>query len=100
MPYCDPCARHWTPTSMRPDGSCPTCGQVLELRTRRASPATTPATSPAAAPVDAPVDAPVEDQDDEAAPSAPWHFKVLLVGLAIYLAWRGIQGVGWIATHL
>lgn len=29
MPWCDDCARFWTPTSMPPDGSCPTCGAVI-----------------------------------------------------------------------
>ena len=84
MPYCDPCARHWTPTSMRPDGSCPSCGQVLALPQSRRPPA----------------DAAVDPTDDEAVPRAPWHFKVLLVGLAVYLAWRGVQGVGWLVHHL
>ena len=84
MPYCDPCERHWTPTSMRPDGACPSCGQVLELRTSRPTPAAAPA----------------EASDDEDAPRAPWHFKLLLVGIAVYLAWRGVQGVGWLVTHL
>jgi hypothetical protein len=27
---------------------------------------------------------------------APWHFKVLLVGLALYLLYRGWQGVDWV----
>lgn len=85
MPYCDACARHWTPTSMRPDGSCPTCGQVLGRRT-----------SLRPASVAAPTDA--DDENDRAA--APWHFKLMLLALVVYLAWRGIQGVGWIASHL
>ena len=85
MPYCDPCARHWTPTSMRPDGSCPTCGQALELRQ--------PLAPPNAGQPD-----PADEED--VAPAAPWHFKVLLVALAVYLAWRGIQGVDWIASRL
>ncbi len=85
MPFCDACARHWTPTSMRPDGSCPTCGQVLELRRPVAAPG--PVTS-------------AETDDGVAPPKAPWHFKVMLLALALYLAWRGVQGVDWIARHL
>ncbi len=31
MPWCDDCAKFWTPTSMPPDGTCPTCGaQIAE----------------------------------------------------------------------
>ena len=33
-------------------------------------------------------------------PKAPWHFKVLLVGLVVYLGYRAIQGVEWLAHHL
>ena len=31
-----------------------------------------------------------------AEPRAPWHFKLLMVALAIYLTWRFIQIVGWL----
>ena len=70
---------------MRPDGSCPTCGQVLELRQPP---------RPAAA-----VTEPVGDEEADR-PTAPWHFKVMLLALVIYLVWRAVQGVGWLATHL
>lgn len=36
--------------------------------------------------------------DDEIDTSTPWHFKVLLVALVIYLGWRLVQGVLWV-TH-
>jgi hypothetical protein len=87
VPYCDSCDRHWTPTSMRPEGTCPTCGRALEL--------TRPLPTKAAA----------EPGADEAIPrtgsgKAPWHFKVLLLVLVVYLAWRAVQGVEWVAHHL
>ncbi len=83
MPFCDACDRHWTPTSMRPDGTCPTCGQVME-RARPLRPSVV-AEAPEA---------------DAAPPKAPWHFKVMLVALFVYLAWRGVQGLGWLVSHL
>ena len=89
MPYCDPCARHWTPTSMRPDGTCPTCGQALELRRPLRLPA----------PADPAGDQAAEDPE-VAEVKAPWHFKVLLVGLIVYLAWRGVQGLDWLVDRL
>ncbi|MEO5680841.1 MAG: hypothetical protein ABIS47_14365 [Acidimicrobiales bacterium] len=82
MPFCQACDRHWTPTSMRPDGSCPDCGRVL--------PAVTPGADR--------VPTPAEEADEGV--RAPWHFKVLLFGLTIYLAWRGVQGVEWLAHRL
>ncbi len=27
---------------------------------------------------------------------APWHFKLLLGSLTIYLGWRSFQGVAWL----
>jgi len=36
----------------------------------------------------------------EEAPGAPWHFKLMLVALAVYLTWRGVQGVEWVAHRL
>ena len=74
---------------MREDGSCPTCGQVLEVRRRPRPPAA--------------VTGPGEPGDDEPGlpvPKAPWHFKVMLLALVIYLSWRAVQGMGWLASHL
>ncbi|MGH9125355.1 MAG: hypothetical protein ACRDZ8_11615 [Acidimicrobiales bacterium] len=31
---------------------------------------------------------------------APWHFKLLLGGLVIYLGYRAYQGVEWLAHRL
>jgi hypothetical protein len=31
-----------------------------------------------------------------APPKAPWHFKLLVVALCVYLAWRLVQVVVWI----
>jgi hypothetical protein len=39
-----------------------------------------------------------EAQDQPA--KAPWHFKLLVVAAVIYLGWRLIQGVTWLAHHV
>ena len=31
---------------------------------------------------------------------APWHFKVLVGGVSVYLAYRLVQGIGWVAHHV
>ena len=31
-----------------------------------------------------------------APPKAPWHFKLLVVAVIAYLAWRAVQMHGWI----
>ena len=70
MPWCETCSRFLNPNSLDADGSCPTCGRVV---------------------------ADPKDADDEPA-KAPWHFKLLLVLVIAYLAWRTVQIIGWIVT--
>jgi len=83
MPWCEDCAKYFAPSAMAPDGSCPTCGRVLE-----------------APKVPAPITAKNlnlkhlaagEDAADDEEVKTPWHFKVLLVLLILYLTWRLID---------
>lgn len=53
---------------MNADGSCPSCGNVLA--------------DPSAVIVEA--------------PKAPWHFKLLVAALIVYLGWRLLQLIAWI----
>ena len=59
MPWCEECARYLTPNSMTEDGHCPKCGEVVQE--------------------------PEAPDDDE---KTPWHFKLLVVGVVVYLGWR------------
>jgi hypothetical protein len=65
VPWCDACNRFLTEPTLKPDGSCPTCGRVIAV--------------------------PVSEL-----PKTPWHFKLLMVALAIYLGYRLVQGIGWL----
>jgi hypothetical protein len=67
MPWCDACEKYWAPSSMNDDGSCPRCGTDLD-------------TPPLAA-----VRTDAADDNDE---RAPWHFKLMVVALVVYLVWR------------
>lgn len=71
MPWCDTCAKFWNPPTLH-DGHCPACGAELEGPT---------------------------DAGEKAVPHAPWHFKLLLVALVLYLAFRAYQGVFWVIHH-
>ena len=67
---------------MKPDGTCPNCGQPVEPG--GAHPATgtdAPSSSEAAA-------------DDHK--GMPWHFWLLAAALALYLGWRAFQGLEWV----
>ncbi len=66
MPWCEDCAKYWAPTALAVDGSCPTCGR----------------------PVGEPEQSAAQAASDE---STPWHFKLLVVMVVVYLGWRFIQ---------
>lgn len=59
MPWCEECAKYWTPNSMNEDGTCPTCGNEVEA-----------------------------PQPPEGSEKAPWHFKLLVGATVAYLVWR------------
>ena len=66
MPWCEDCAKYWTPSALRSDGTCPTCGADVEAAARQTE----------------------EAVDEE---RAPWHFKLLVVATVVYLVWRFVQ---------
>jgi len=80
VPWCDECAKFWNPPSLH-DGACPTCGAELETPVR---------VDPAGRQPDA----------GEERARAPWHFKLLLVALVLYLAFRAYQGAFWLFHHV
>ncbi len=61
MPFCPDCDRFFNPNTLTDEGDCPDGHHVAD---------------PGA------VDSP---------PSVPWHFKLMLLFLVIYLGWRLVQ---------
>ena len=76
MPWCEECAKYWTPNAMNEDGTCPSCGRSVEAQ--RITAKNVDVKKLAAG-------------DDEEQAKAPWHFKVLMVLLALYLGWRVVD---------
>jgi hypothetical protein len=75
VPWCATCDRFLAPPTVLVDGTCPTCGRPVEVgdaATRR----------------------------DRDLPPVPWHFKVLVGGLTVYLGYRAWQGVEWVRHTL
>jgi hypothetical protein len=60
---------------VRDDGTCPTCGRAVEV---------------------AAGEPPVAVDH----PPVPWHFKLLVGSLVIYLGYRAWQGIAWLQHHL
>ncbi len=75
MPWCGPCERFFNPSTLKPDGTCPACGAEVE---------------PAGA-------VPGEESGEQEEYRAPWHFRLMVVATAAYVAWRIVQLVarGW-----
>lgn len=71
MPWCDECDRFWSPNTLKVDGSCPVCGRVV-----------------------------AEQSGNAGSAKAPWHFKLLVAAMSLYLGWRAIQAVMWVADKV
>jgi len=78
VPWCEQCSRFYTPSTLTPEGDCPSGHHV-------ADPGDQPLVQSSAAP-----------RDDDADTKVPWHFWLLLAAVVIYLGWRLVQGIGWL----
>ncbi|MCJ7436814.1 MAG: hypothetical protein MUP97_03525 [Acidimicrobiia bacterium] len=78
MPWCDECDRFLSPASVRRDGTCPTCSRPVDRGKAKGA-----AAAPAAT-------------DEEPLEPVPWHFKLLLAAVALYLGYRAFQGIEWL----
>ena len=94
MPWCDACDRFLSPSTVKVDGTCPSCGRAVD-----AGHAHAPAPRPDPAPRPAPKDTSADVADDEDLPPIPWHLWLLAAALAVYLGYRAMQGIEWIFGH-
>ena len=75
MPWCPECDRFLSPASVRRDGTCPTCSRPVDPGKAKTAAAAT---------------------DDEPLEPVPWHLKLLLAAVAVYLGYRAFQGIEWL----
>ena len=87
MPWCEDCSKYWNPSSMNVDGTCPRCGRKL------AEPEAQAPLSPPLPEGATPFDAKSIDVKKLAGKEGgvPWHFKLLVAALVVYLGWRVVQ---------
>ena len=71
MPWCEPCSRYFAPSAVSAQGRCPVCERPIEMPIRTTS--------------DAPSLRELQRMSGE---KAPWHFKLLMLTLVLYLGWR------------
>ena len=81
MPWCEDCAKYFAPSAMTEAGNCPTCGRSLEAQGQR-----TPIT---AKNLDLRKLAAGDGAEEDM--KAPWHFKLLVGALIVYLSWRVVD---------
>ena len=85
MPWCTECDRFLSPSTVRTDGTCPTCGRPVD--------AGDVATRAVAERVERGEGA--DDAEEELSP-IPWHLKLLVAAIVIYLGYRLYQGIVWV----
>ena len=112
MPWCPGCDRFLSPATVTPAGDCPRCGAAVDPGRAHApqpahdagpDPHPGAGVDPAAAAGPTPAAAgPTDDAsgtDDDTLP-LPWHFKLLVGAITVYLGYRALQGIEWIVHVL
>ena len=89
MPWCSGCDRFLSPSTVLADGACPRCGA-------RVDPGQAHAPEPEA---EVGSDADPEAAGDDDTMALPWHFKALVAAVVLYLGWRAVQGIEWVARQ-
>jgi hypothetical protein len=83
MPWCEACAKYMAPSAMNVDGTCPQCGRVVQVASIHGKVTAKNLDLKKLARSGS------DTADDDV--SVPWHFKLLVGALVIYLSWRVIQ---------
>ncbi len=86
MPWCEICAKYMVPSALKTDGTCPQCGKLVSQTSINGR--------VTAKNIDLKMLARSGEAQEDA--SIPWHFKLLVGLLVIYLSWRVIQLLGLI----
>ena len=75
MPWCAQCNRFLSPSTVRTDGACPSCGAAVDPGQARSG-------------------------GEKPKRTVPWHLKALIGVFVIYLGYRVGQGIEWLVQQL
>ncbi len=95
MPWCPECDRFLSPSSVRPDGTCPSCRRTVDPGRAHAPVAVGPADAADRTDSTGATGKPADPDEEEPLP-IPWHLKVLAGATAVYLGYRALQGIEWL----
>lgn len=84
MPWCDPCERFFNPGTLKPDGACPDCGEIIGVDSEDV--ASSASASVAAAEADRDAQSVSTAEADRR--GVPWHFWLLVGAAGCYIIWR------------
>ena len=130
LPWCDDCSKFWNAPELGGNGECPSCGRTLAARSARPgrkAPSTS-ASAPASSAVTATAAGSRAVQASPAAPGeptgatsalattteadapigtrvarakgAPWHFKLMVIGVTVYMIYRIYWLIEWLPKHV
>ena len=77
MPWCESCAKYFAPSALTADGGCPECLSTVDHMTISGRV------------IDSSLD--LKKLAGVDGDKSPWHFKLLVGLLCIYLGWRVVQ---------
>lgn len=75
MPWCGTCDHYLAPPAVNVDGTCPACGRAVDAGGAKVA-------------------------VEEAPSGLPWHLKLMLAALAIYLGYRAWEGIAWLFERM
>ncbi|MFZ4516189.1 MAG: hypothetical protein ACOYN3_07755 [Acidimicrobiia bacterium] len=87
VPWCATCDRFLNPPTVRVDGACPECGDAVSRQETSALVAREETLEPGS---------PEAESFNDAPPKMPWHLKLVLGALALYLGYRCVELVEWV----
>jgi hypothetical protein len=87
LPWCDDCSKFWNPPEMGSGGTCPSCSRPLV---------------PAGEGGDGgqPDPSPSGTTSLTRAKGAPWHFKLMVFGVTVYMVYRVYWFIEWLPKHI